>query len=356
MTGAVSVATDITQRKHLEDAQAQLAAIVESAGDAIFSTALNGNILTWNRGAQELFGYSPEEALGCSLALIFPSHTAPDNGPPDSTAPTLGEILERIRRGEVIANLEIPLARKIAGTPNSAHQTNRRGGNRRRFPARDGEGEQVWLSISPIFDAAGTLIGASGIARDISEQKRAGEASRRNEKLYRALTSNFPNGAVYLLDLEGRFFLAEGRGLATIGLSSEQFVGKTLDDVFGDIPAGECIRWIFERAVQGHETASELEIHGRMRAVRGVPVLDDEGRTSFVLAMSQDITEQKGAEIALAESEMRLRALVASMDEVVFQFAPDGTYLNIWTNDETRLLRPKSEMIGHRIGDMKGNT
>jgi PAS domain S-box-containing protein len=122
----------------LTDAQ-RFAAIVEFSDDAIITTDLNGVITSWNTGAQRLFGYSPEEAIGQPVLILIPPERH-DEEP---------AILERIRRGERIEHYETVRRQK------------------------DGSYIDISLTVSPIKDADGTVIGASKIARDISERKRS---------------------------------------------------------------------------------------------------------------------------------------------------------------------------------------
>jgi PAS domain S-box-containing protein len=135
--------TDITERKQSETAAAQLAAIIESSDDAIISKDLNGNVVSWNRGAEKLFGYTAAEIIGKSVMTLFPADRE-DEEP---------RIIERIRRGEQVSHYETVRRHK------------------------DGHEIAVSLSVSPIRDKAGKVIGASKIARDISERKRI-EAER----------------------------------------------------------------------------------------------------------------------------------------------------------------------------------
>ena len=144
MVGAVNLLVDITDRKRAEDAAQQLACIVESSDDAIISKDLNGTIKSWNDGAERLFGYSAEEAVGKPITILIPSDRM-DEEP---------GILERIRRGERVHHYDTLRRRK------------------------DGSLVNISLTVSPLKDAHGTIIGASKIARDISERKRAQEQER----------------------------------------------------------------------------------------------------------------------------------------------------------------------------------
>jgi two-component system CheB/CheR fusion protein len=136
--GASKIARDITDRKRAEAVVAQMAAIVESSDDAIISKDLNGIITSWNKGAQKLFGYTAEEVIGKSIRILIP----PDRENEESY------ILDRIRRGEPIDHYETVRRRK------------------------DGSEIDISLMVSPIRDKAGKVLGASKIARDITERKR----------------------------------------------------------------------------------------------------------------------------------------------------------------------------------------
>lgn len=128
-------------RASVEDARQLLSSIVENSDDAIISKDLNGTIISWNQGAQRLFGYAPDEILGRSVLTLIPielQHEEPD-------------ILERIRRGERIEHFD----------------TIRR--------TKTGERIHISLTVSPVRDASGVIIGASKIARDVTERKRAEE-------------------------------------------------------------------------------------------------------------------------------------------------------------------------------------
>jgi two-component system, chemotaxis family, CheB/CheR fusion protein len=129
--------------------QALLAAIVEDSDDAIFSKTADGRILTWNKAAQEMYGYRPEEIIGKNVSILVP----PDR-------PTeVDEILQRVRRGERLQHFETMRLTK------------------------DGRALQVSLTISPVRNSSGMVIAASSIARDVTQVKRAEEALRNSERL-----------------------------------------------------------------------------------------------------------------------------------------------------------------------------
>ncbi|HXI44541.1 MAG TPA: PAS domain S-box protein, partial [Bryobacteraceae bacterium] len=132
-----------------EQAVWHLAAIVESSEDAIISKTLDGIVLTWNAGAERLYGYSAAEAKGQSMSFLLP----PDR--PDEER----EILERVKRGERVEHFETARIRK------------------------DGRRIDVSLTISPIRDREGNITGASHIARDITDGKRFKEQLLQTAKL-----------------------------------------------------------------------------------------------------------------------------------------------------------------------------
>jgi PAS domain S-box-containing protein len=136
------VAHDITERKKAEEERSRLAAIVESSDDAILGKTLDGMITTWNRAAERLYGYSAEETVGQHISMLIP----PDR------SDEIREILRKVRRGENIEHLETVRV------------------------AKDGRHLDISVTLSPVRDPEGNIVGASAIARDITERKRVEEA------------------------------------------------------------------------------------------------------------------------------------------------------------------------------------
>jgi PAS domain S-box-containing protein len=144
LVGAVNMLVDITERKRAEYVERLHDSIVVSSDDAIITKDLNGIIATWNQGAERLFGYAADEVIGKPIAILIPSDR--HNEEP--------RILERIRRGDRIDHYETVRRRK------------------------DGSLVEISLAVSPIRDAEGRIIGASKIARDITERRRAQEQQK----------------------------------------------------------------------------------------------------------------------------------------------------------------------------------
>ncbi len=160
---------DITDRRRAEEARLHLAAIVSSSDDAILSKDLDGMITSWNAAAERIYGYNAQEIVGQSVALLFP---------PDCQS-ELAEIMERIRRGERVEHYETARVRK------------------------DGGLLSVSVTVSPIKDSSGTIIGASAIARDISKRK---ELEEQREAFVSLVTHELKNP---LTALQGNIQLAK---------------------------------------------------------------------------------------------------------------------------------------------------
>ncbi len=143
--GWIASLLDIGERKHAEEARALLAGIVDSSDDAIISKTLDGIITSWNAGAERIFGYAASEAIGQSIAIIIPPERRDEEI----------EIIERLRQGEKIEHFE---TRRVG---------------------KDGRQVAISLTVSPVRDRQGVVIGASKIARDISDRVRADEERTR---------------------------------------------------------------------------------------------------------------------------------------------------------------------------------
>lgn len=179
---------NIQDLKLAHEAASKLAAIVESSRDAIIGRTLDGTITSWNKGAEKLYGYSPEEVVGRSIAILFP----PDH--PDEVA----AILERLRRGDSIEHLE---TERIA---------------------KEGKRISVSLTISPIRDESGALSGLSTIARDITERKHAEQELAHQSNLTKTITDNAAS-CLFMMDKEGH--------PTFMNSAAEQLTGYTLDEI-----------------------------------------------------------------------------------------------------------------------------
>jgi PAS domain S-box-containing protein len=144
---------DISERKQAEQARARLAAIVEFSNDAIVSSTLDGIIVTWNRAAERLYGYTAEEVQGRKVSMLLPEDRPKE----------LESVLQRIARGETVEAMETVRKRK------------------------DGRLLAVCLTVSPLKNQAGEVFGASAVVRDITEYKRAEHELRESQERFRQL-------------------------------------------------------------------------------------------------------------------------------------------------------------------------
>jgi PAS domain S-box-containing protein len=145
----LAVSRDITDRLTLDAERDRLAAIVESSSDAIIGKTLDGIITSWNEGAEQLYGYAAAEAIGQPITLIAPRHLHEE----------VRGFLERLRNGDRIPHMETVRRRK------------------------DGTSVDVSITISPIRDASGAIVGASTVARDLTERRNAERADRQSAEL-----------------------------------------------------------------------------------------------------------------------------------------------------------------------------
>lgn len=274
--------TDIDDQKKAEAASAHLAAIVESSDDAIIGKTLDGRITSWNRGAERIFGYKAEETLGRPIWMLSPPERQDE----------MVEILGRLTAGEAIQHLQTVRLTKDA----------------RRI--------DVLLSVSLVRDKAGQVIGASTIARDVTELKRAEDALRNSEKhatvgrlaATMAHEINNPLEAVsnvlYLLasrpnvDDEGRQYVSiasqEMDRIAHIVRQTLGFYRESATPVLVDIAAlVDSVLVLYSRKL--HE--KRLKLEKRIDEVRPVPAFPAEMRQVFsnLIVNAIEATEQGGS-------------------------------------------------------------
>jgi PAS domain S-box-containing protein len=204
ITGVVLVFRDVSERRQAEQVSSQLAAIVESAEDAIIGKTLDGVITSWNHGAELLYGYSAEEVRGRPITLL---------APPDRRD-EIPQILERLKRGERIERLETVRV------------------------SEDGKLIDVSLTISPIKDGAGTITGASTIARDITGRKEADkeresllERDRAAQEQVRNILESISDG-FYALDRQWRYTYVNQRAARLARRPREELIGSNIWETF----------------------------------------------------------------------------------------------------------------------------
>ncbi|MHC5541320.1 PAS domain-containing protein, partial [Singulisphaera rosea] len=271
VTGAVLVFRDISERREAEIAQARLAAIVESSSDAIIGKDLDGTIQSWNGGAERVFGFTAAEVVGKSITLVVP----PDRLHEER------EILDRLGRGERIENFETQRIRK------------------------DGLRLDVALTISPIRDAEGNIVGASKIARDVTAAKRA----------ERALASALQAGEVgtYYWDIKADQVSGDRNFVGIFGVLADEQASAPIGDFLTVIHPEDRDRVTAEvQKTLGNDATfrSEYRVVGptgeRWLLARGAIERAADGEAVGWAGVVVDITGRKLVEGALAASRARL--------------------------------------------------
>jgi PAS domain S-box-containing protein len=196
VVGVVCLVTDITARRETGHARARLAAIVDSSDDAIVSKTLEGQITTWNVGAERLFGYTAEEAVGQPITMLIPEDRRYEEQ----------RILERVRTGQSVAPYETIRRRK------------------------DGSLFDISLSVSPIIDETGRTVGASKIARDITAGKRAEQDVRRSREALNGLIDRAPFG-IYIVDGQLTITQMNARSQSGAFYNVRPIIGRKLEEV-----------------------------------------------------------------------------------------------------------------------------
>jgi PAS domain S-box-containing protein len=306
--GVVVCFRDDTKRREAEIALQLRSAIVDSSDDAIISKNLDGIITSWNRGAELIFGYSTEEAIGQHITLIIP----PDHRAEEAT------ILERLKRGERVDHFETVRVRK------------------------DGTRLDLALTISPVKDCSGRVVGASKVGRNITERKQIERALRESEERFRAIVETTPE-CVKLVTLEGTVLHMNSSGLTMVGANcAEMVVGKNVYDFIAPHDRDR-FRAFNEKICGGERGSFEFDIVGlkgvgRHMETHAAPLRMPDG-SLVQLAVSRDITDRKQRDAELAR---QAGLLDLSFNAVIVRDAEDRiTYWNKgaeelygWTRDE----------------------
>jgi len=308
---------DVTERKQDEGATQLLAAIVDSSDDAIVSKNLDGVITSWNKGAERIFGYSAEEAVGRHITLIIPEERRGEEA----------DILARLKRGERVDHFQTVRVRK------------------------DGGMLDVSLTISPMRDSSGRIVGASKVARDITAQRRAEEALRESEERFRAIVEATPecvkvvapDGTLLAMNAAGCRMVEAGADTEIVGRSVYDLIAPEFRQIFIDFN---------ERVCRGNQGQVEFEIVGlkgtrRWMETHSVPMRDPATGRTVQLAVTRDVTARKEADERLRQSEEELRALADSIPQLAWMADPDGHVF--WYN------RGWYEYTGATLEEMEGS-
>lgn len=292
ISGAINAFHDITPLKQAEEARVRLATIVETSDDAIVSKSLDGIIQSWNAGAERIFGYTAAEMIGQPIYLIIP--------------PELHEeerlILKRLRQGEKIEHFETVRISK------------------------DGQRLDISLTVSPLKNTAGQVIGASKVARDITERKRTERALKAKEAELELIAETTPL-ILTRCSRDLRYLFANRAAAALFGLIPSQMIGQPIVKIMGE-KAFSIIKPRIERVLAGELVEFETEMPYTATGPRWVRVnyLPDRDENNCVVgwvASIVDITDRKRAEEALYQLTETLEERVEERTEQVRQLASE---------------------------------
>ncbi len=284
------IARDITKRKIEEGAASHLAAIVQSSQDAITSKTIDGYILSWNKGAELMYGYSATEAIGKNISVLSP----PEN--PDD----MKFILRKLKEGKTIENFETARIKK------------------------NGERIFISLTVSPIINIKNQIIGASSIAHDITKHKQAEKALKYSEQKYKDIFEYAPIG-IYRSDQQGNFLTANLAFAKILGYSSVDEILKLnlSKDIY--FCADEREKLISKYEPLGN--AADVEL--RWKKKNGKPIWiqlnahtikNSSGTTLYFEGFVRDIDQRKEAE----EEILKLSRAVQQSPASIVIMSPEG--------------------------------
>jgi PAS domain S-box-containing protein len=305
--GVVITFVDITGRKQADAAVRRLAAIVESTADAIFSKDLDGTIRTWNRGAERLYGYTPDEAVGRSVKMLIPADRAGE----------FDTIMARLSRGENVEQLETERVRK------------------------DGQRIPVALTVSPVRDTGGQVVSASVIARDISERQRAEEALRDREALLRAILDTAAD-AIITIDHRGIIQSVNAAAERMFGYTAAEMLGQSVNllmpSPYREAHDGYLAEYLQTR--KKHIIGISREVVARRKDGRVFPtdlMVNEIEHLKLFTGIHRDLTERKRLEREVVEvASLEQRRIGQDLHDSVAQ---ELTALNLLAKDLAETLR-----------------
>jgi PAS domain S-box-containing protein len=319
--GASKIARDITEQKRARAAQRYLAAIVESSEDAILAKNLDGIIQSCNAKAQQLFEYDASELIGRSIRVLIP----PDRQGEED------DILARIRAGERINHFETVRV------------------------AKSGRFIDVSLSVSPIRDSHGDIIGVAKSARDITERKRLTRELAAQREWFRVTLGSIGD-AVIASDADGRVTFMNEVAETVTRWSATEATGRPLADVFRiinektrqpvDNPAALVMRSGHIVDLANHTVLIDRDGHERPIADSAAPIRNADGRILGVVLVFRDVTEERRAEDAIAEQREWFETTLESIGDAVIATDVQGRIV---------FMNPIAEhLTGWRLAEAQG--
>ena len=302
------------------DAHAYLAAIVESSADAILSKDLDGNILSCNKSCEWIFGYSAAELVGRPIRILIPQERQAEED----------EILAKIRRGERIEHFETVRI------------------------AKDGRKLDISLSVSPIRDDSGAIIGVAKVARDITERKRLAAELAAQQEWFRVTLGSIGD-AVIASDANGRVTYMNAPAEALTGWAADQANGRDLAEVVRILnektrepvqnPAHLVMRSGHVVGLANHTALIRRDGTERPIADSAAPIRDAAGRIMGAVLVFRDVTEERRTEDTIAEQREWFETTLESIGDAVIAtdvqgrvafMNPIAEHLTSWRLDDAR--------------------
>jgi PAS domain S-box-containing protein len=301
----------LTERSH------QLAAIVESSEDAIIGKTLDGTIVSWNAGAERLYGYSATDMIGRSITALIPGERQQHE---------LGGLLEQVGRGDAVTHYETERITK------------------------DGGRREVSLTVSPIRDRSGAVVGASTIARDVTEQNRLERAAMEQFELAEAFF-NHSTSSLVILDRDYNFVRVNEAYARACRRDIAEFAGRNHFDMY---PSDA--KDLFDEVVR---TRRPFEVFARPfvfpdQPARGVtywdwtlvPILGRQGEVEYLVYSLTDVTDRQQSAEKVRAAALYARGLIeASLDPLV-TIAPEGRITDVNRQMEIVTGLPRADLIG----------
>lgn len=269
VAGVFAAARDITEHLKSEEKIQMLANIVESSDDAIISKSLEGRITSWNKGAELIYGYSTEEVMGKDISILAPSHLTDE----------IKQFIEKIKNGERILHYETVRVRK------------------------DGEKINVSLTLSPIWDTSGVLVGISTIARDITQRKKTDDAILQAKEEWEHTFDSVPD-LIAILDTNFRVVRANKAMANRLNVDPEEAIGLTCYNAVHGLNAPPSFCPYLKLLEDGQEHTAEVH-EDRMGGdfiVSVSPLHDSDGNLVGSVHVARDITDRKKAEDKIKKS------------------------------------------------------
>ncbi len=315
-----SIIRDITYRKNAEKTRAILSSIVESSTESIIGMDLKGNVLSWNKGAERTYGYKAEEVLGKSGSIIFP---------PGSDE--LSYILKTIGGGEKIDHYETKRITKAE------------------------EIIDVSLTVSPIKDRSGDIIGSSAMARDITRDKAAEKALARTEAQLSMITVNMAD-IICQANTDGVYVYVSPSVKSVLGFEPQELVGKSMfDQVHPDDRSRvtSCMQDALAKCITQSVQYRCMKADGSYvwLGTKGTSISNEEGMISGFVCNSRDITQQKNAEDALRDSEEKYRTLIESAKDPISLYDENGIFLMANKAGAHSMGEEPADLLGRSLRD-----